>query len=498
MAKETAVDEQLTEDMNESELAEGLEDAFDAEAERTDRRLDREGAEPGEDQGGAGDGDGEGEDPDDDEDLDELDDDEDDDLDEDDETDLAGASGTKALADGYTEDAKGQVHRADGTMATKEEAEKVRAKVAAAAGSASAPGATAQQGAPAGTQQQGSGAQEQARWEPFKINADRKEHVIEEAVGIQRRNGHVFIAIPDGEKFNQFSRRLGIGIVAQRMSRDLDARIRDFEAMELERKENPEPSATEVQADVFLKALRGEAPYNDARWLTQDEDGQMQPRIKALFEPWQQDILERDAKLALHEAKTAHTTKAEERRTAQTQAAADEQRWNVGLGEAIDLVLAEKPEWVNITDAQLRDLIAELRPLTKSLLGKEEDGTMFLTQSGAAVIRRVLSGTAGAQAPAATGTDPKTGQPGSATAGDKHDRFNEGVNSGKQPPSTSVKDRRDVRNRSRRGNREERRNSRSGRRDNRTSAQRAEDAVRKAERSWMNSNTLDLPDGFDE
>lgn len=482
-------DELLAEDMTESELAEGMEDALEGERVRTEKRLDTEGAE-GADDDDAGLDEGEDELLDDDEDLDDddLDDDEDDDLDEEEETD---ASGAKELADGYTEDAKGQVHRPDGTMASKEEAEQIRAKVAAAAPAAGAakPAAT-QQGAPAADAGKPAGQADggaAAKWEPFKITADRREHVIAEAVGIQRLNGHVFIAIPDGEKFNQFTRRLGLGVVAQRMSRDLDEglkRVAEREQEIADLKENPAPSEQQIEAQVWLEALKKVDP----------ETGQ--PRLAQIFDAHEIAILERDVKIALNDAHKAHATKAEERRKQDTEASAEEQRWTGGLHESIDLVGAQVPDlYAKLTDDQLREVIAELRPMTKALLGKEEDGTLYLTQHGAALIRKVLTAAAGSAPAPATGADPAKGQPATATAGDKHERFNEGVTAAKGPPSTSVKNRRDARDRSHRGNREERRNRRSGRRqDGRTREQRDEDALRDVQRNWLRSPTLDLED----
>lgn len=484
-----ADEELLTEDMTEKELAEGMEDALEGERERTERRLDREGAEGGDDD--AGPDDDADEDLDDDEDLGPDDDegedfdDDDEDLDEDEE-DEKGSGPDR----GDGRDKKGKFAGKDGEQPDDKKGDTAPDKKPVAG--ADKPVAGDKPGDKPDAAADAKAGARAAGWEPYRIKADKGEHDIPEAVGIQRRDGHVFIAIPEG-KFDAYNRRVGLGIVAERRWRDLEQQIKGVQAYEKELKEkseNPEPTKDAIEAQVWLQAIKGEGPY--AQWQT--EEGKS--RIRELFEPWQLDILERDVKIALSDAQTAHRTKAEERRTAEQKSVKEDETYDQGLRESIALLQEEDEKWLGIPVELLRQAYAELKPMMRNLLGANDDGSLYVTEHGAQIIRRVLRSYA-ADAPAAAPTKPdasKDAKPGEGTGDAKGDRFNKGQDSAKKPPTTSVKDRRDDRDRSRRGNRDDRRNRGRRRRDNRTEAQRDEDRVRKETKNWLRSPTLEMPD----
>lgn len=475
--------EQLAEDMNEAELAEGIEGALEGERQRVERNLDADDDVDDADDA-PGDDIDDGADHDDDDDDDDLDDDED--LDDDDDEGEGEPEAKAALPDGYTRDDKGRVHRPDGTIASNEEVAKLAtAKAPAKTGEAPADKTVATDAAKTGVGDKAP-APTAAKWEPYKVTADKQEHAIPEAVGIQRANGHVFIAIPEG-KFNDFNRRIGMGIVGARMSRDLDTKLKETEELQRELKENPRPTEAQIEAEVWLKALKEEI-------TVQDESGETvrTTRMARAFEARDLDLLSRDVKIALHDAEKGWNTKREERAKAQTDSAAEEQRYDGGLSEAIALVQEENQAWLGVPIEQLREIFAELRPATKSLLGKDTDGSLFLTDHGARLIRRALTGvSAGTKPAAATGADSK---PATATADDKGDRFNSAQDTAKKPPTTSVKagSRGDTQRSRHRGNRDDRRNGKGRRRDGRTREQRVEDDARALEREWMKSSTLDF------
>ena len=358
-------------------------------------------------------------------------------------------------------------------------AEKPVADAAVAAGAAK-PGAGAAAGAAA-----------PGKWEQFSVKADRKDHAIDEAV-VRREGGFVFLGIPE-DKFNTFTNRLGAGIVAQRMTRELDQSLKDLETakaeLESDRKfldrpagatwnvdktawvdaagavvQGRPPSATEIEAMIWLDAIK--------------------PKIDGLFEPIEIDNFALKVKLAQQGAAGATGRFETERKTKATEANQAEETQENGLANTIVEVAEAFPEFKDLTDDHLREVLGELRPYKRSLYYQEGGAWFKNTEAVHAALKRKVEALAKAS-PAA----PAPAKP--APAADKADRFNAGQDSAAKPKTTSVAAQRGARPAGQRPSREERRRKKAR---GKTREQRDEDQYRKVERAFMASPGLDFPE----
>jgi hypothetical protein len=352
---------------------------------------------------------------------------------------------------------------------TKKEGEtKPDAKPDAAAGAAAGDKKPAEQAAAAPT------------WEPLSINADKQAVAIDEA-RISRSNGHVFLAIPEAQ-YQRFAQRISKGVVGERMSRQLDQGLRQIEALKAA---PPMKSDAEIEAALTYDALK---PYI-AEFLDEKD-------IK---------LLEAQITNAKRENRDTY-----EKTEAERMAKAIEPQWEetqLGLlrGTVVDILKAV-PELQGLTREQVEDVLAnELLPVKNSLVFREGQEVFGNTEYilarlkarvGAADAVKAAPAAAGAPAPSTTPATAGTSSTTATKAAANAERFNAGVTAGRQVHSTSVK-----------GNRGKPRSATRGTRDTVAAGRRttprdeqvaAEDDLRKTQRRFMNSNSLDIPDDEDE
>lgn len=421
----------------------------------------------------------------DDEELDDLDDDDlDEDLDEDE--DAAERDGAEPITrdDGAQFNVEAGRWQKDGKFVdgAPPSAEQLAAAKAGAAGGAA-----------------GAGGGAQPEWQPLSLTIDRKPFQIPEAAVQIRMGGdgrkYAFIAVPEDE-LPRFQQRIGRGVVAERISRDLNARLREVEQIRTdleERSQLPAPKTeAQIEAELYIEALK-------KKMVDDPETGRQVPVLATLFQPHELDNLELKLKLAVKEEGEKHARAEWERRSAREQAGTEAQVQEQGLAETVLDVADRFPEFQNLTEQQLREVYAELKPYARALYWREGDQWFKNDEQVYAALRRKAAspargaqGGGGASAPRPAAG--KTGQPGQATAGQsRDDRFNAAQRKAAKPPTTAVSARRDAVQRpgQQPATRQERR-GKEGRRKGETREQYEERRHRKRTRKWMNSNTLDF------
>lgn len=335
---------------------------------------------------------------------------------------------------------------------------------------------------------------EAAQWQPFGVTVDRKPFDVPEAAVQFRKGGdgkeYAFIAVPKDD-FGRFQARIGRGVLAERISRDIESQLREVEQLKAELEEERQhrpPAPEEIHAKEFLDALQGTGRYEGKAGFDQNLLGQ-------LLEPWQLDLIEANAKLAIVEATKKYETEAVERRSAREEAATADDVQEQGLAETILDLASEHPELKDLTEAQLREVFEELKPYKRALFWREPEGWFKNTEQVFSALKRKATSITAAPSPAPA----QGGQPGGATAvGARDDRFNAGQRTAVQPnavkpPTTSVKARRDADQRpgTRPPTRSERRKAK---RSNLSRDAREEVQHRSKVRNWMSSPDLDFPE----
>lgn len=484
-------DEVAVEDIS----ADELEDQLGGEADEMD---EEDGVQPAE----GGDGDAVEDDDDEDDVVEDDDDFDDDDLD-DDETDAAGAD-EAPVADGILrrEDGaewNGSAKRwvkdgqfAEGEAPTAEQLAAV-APAAAAAGAPAAGGA-----APA--------------WGEVAITVQRAPFKIPEAV-MQRRKGpdgqeFVFLAMPEGE-YNRFTQRIGMGVVAQRMSRDLDQRIRDLDSLQQqiteERQSSSRPKDAAWDASTASwrqitkegnlgEVVKGFRPPSDTEieaqmWL---DTIRKKGVLAELLEQHEIDNLELRIKLAQNAARDGYTQFEKDRQSQASEVAQHEDIQKRGIVETVVETAESYPEFKNLSDDDLKEVIREITPFARALYWQENGQWFRNTEQVYGALRRKVA--ALASRTSAPRTAPATGgQPAPATATDRNERFNAGQGSAAKPTTTSVSARRGADQRPGKppASRSERRGKKKGGRG--TREQRVERDYRKTTRKWLASQDLDFP-----
>jgi hypothetical protein len=318
-------------------------------------------------------------------------------------------------------------------------------------------------------------------WEPFKVNADKAEHVIAEA-RITRANGNVLIAVPEAE-YNRFAARISRGVQFENKRQIIEEGLRELEARKTA---PPAPTKEQVAAQLMTEMLK--------------------PYLADLFDAEEIDALEKkvDAQLA---QELATYNEAEQKRVAEASAQPWEEEQYSGIASQIHRIRAEDPQLSVLTDEEIKDVyLQELVPVRDALYFREGEQRFANTEYMHArlVARAKLKGAASASAANPTAGTPAAGSPAAPTAHKpspadassatkKAERFNRGAQR-----TTNLKARRDTaRPRDQRNTRGERAAA-GARRSERETQEQLEDQKRKQTRRFMNSDSLDFDDGDDE
>lgn len=310
------------------------------------------------------------------------------------------------------------------------------AAAAASAGEGAAPAAGSEAAAAAATETTA------PAWEPLTVTADKAAVPIEEA-RILRREGHVYIAVPEPE-FARFQARIGRGVVGEKMWRTLNQGLQEVEAERQKVAEErslleavPRKSEAEIEAEEVLAALK--------------------PHLADLLDEKDQELLDKKVKLRVIEEGRAWDERAktwrEERQqeaAQQAEAANEEDTALQGIAEVVVTLVESHPELSGMTEAQTKAAYQELARMRRAVYWREGGEWLANTQLAFDILKRYKSTSPAvtpAPAPAATSSATATASgspsqaPASAATTDAA-RFNRGVESAAGPTTTSVKARR--------------------------------------------------------
>lgn len=319
-------------------------------------------------------------------------------------------------------------------------------------------------------------------WEPLAIRADRRDHTIPEAQ-LSRHGDHVYVGVHK-DKWNDFTNRLSVGVVAQRMSRELDRGLREVAeekaALQAAREAPKPPSDAEIEAKVWLEELK--RPVR--------EDGGS--RITEVFDPNDLEVVELKVRLAQKEAHEQFQKEEQEREQEWASNAVtsseDDTVQARGLAGVIVEVADSDPAFAHLSEDQLREVYQTLMPYRRAVVFREGAEWRQEPELVLEALKRKVAEPDGKSAPRTDAGPP--GQAGAPNAVARAERFNAGVESAAKPLTTSVKARRGVDQRT-----AENRPGREGRRKRRsTRDQRAENSWRQTTRAFMSSPGLDFPD----
>jgi hypothetical protein len=438
---------------------------------------------------------------------------EDDELDEDDiedEDDEAAADGDAAKSEAADEDAPAALRRDDGAEWNAESGRWVKdGKFVAGAAPTAEQLATLQKPA-------ADGAAAAAAWEPLAVKVGRQQFTVPEAQVMMKKGSdgkdYAFLAVPK-EQLDRFQARIGRGVQAEKMSRELEARIREVQDMKTELDEEYKappagaiwdlgagtwrdakgaavagraPTDAEIESMVFMAALRGEGPYANKEGFA--------AKLHEVFEPWQIELMERDVKLAQRSARDYQAKYSQDRRTEREHAATVGQEEEKGMADTIVEIAEAYPEFKDLSDDDLKAVFTALKPYQRAIFWREGNEYFRNTEQVYGALKQKAAEVASRPAPQAA---PGKGQPAKATAAPSRDeRFNQGQRTAAQPTkpgTTSLSARRDGTKRPdpKSPTRKERREQKRQRRL--SPEARAEVRHRQDVRKFMSSPDLDFP-----